>query len=246
MPSLTTAVRLLNALVLLMTIGGCGSGGSPTSPPTPTSAIEIQPVPGVMLVGQSLTLIANDVSTKRPVQATWSSSNPSVATVAPDGRVVAIANGPATIRADFPPASAAVTLRIAPDFRGSWRGVHRLAGCGRDATFGIVDFCQTAAANPQQSLAVDLGQDGLAVSGEIVMFSGSGPVTGTVDQDGALRLTGTFNVTTSGRTLSVSMTEWRSTVAGDDMAGELLTEWSGVGTGIGRLQGALDGVRRNR
>ena len=102
----------------------CSGGGkdSPTAPTAPVAPVVVgsvtvggTPAEGALLVGGSVTLTATAVSTTGSTVSgrttTWSSSDPSVATVAA-GAVVGVASGPVTISASVDGVVGRTTLSV--------------------------------------------------------------------------------------------------------------------------------------
>lgn len=98
---------------------GCGSGGDAVSPPDQTpSAVDslvLNLESADVTIGDTLRLIAIATDAQGlpvpGVALVWSSTNPSVATVSPDGLVTAVAEGEADIEVDIAGASNALASR---------------------------------------------------------------------------------------------------------------------------------------
>ncbi|MCX5764776.1 MAG: Ig-like domain-containing protein [Gemmatimonadetes bacterium] len=123
MPSATRLSfrRLLFAALGIALIINCSGGGkdAPTAPVAPVVVGSVTvggtPAEGALLVGGSVTLSATAVSTTGSTVSgrttTWSSSDPSVATVAA-GAVVGVASGPVTISASVDGVVGRTTLSV--------------------------------------------------------------------------------------------------------------------------------------
>ena len=90
-----------------------------------------EPVTGVMLNKNELTLIPGEtetlVATVQPANAsndkvTWTSNNPDVATVSDNGLVTAMDNGTATITVTSQDGNKTATCEVTVDYRNQWVG----------------------------------------------------------------------------------------------------------------------------
>ena len=102
---------------------GCGPAEQPEPKPTPTPTPTMVAVTGVTLNKATLTLVEGSAETLAasvsPDNATdktvtWSTDNASVATVAEDGTVTAVAQGTATITAAAGEAKASCVITVIP------------------------------------------------------------------------------------------------------------------------------------
>jgi hypothetical protein len=107
----------LLAVVTLLALAACESS-SPTAPTSGT--LQVTLTASIVRMGDTATATA--VQAGAPVGATWSSSDGSVATVSATGVITARRAGRATITATTGTASGAATVRVVPDFAGSWAG----------------------------------------------------------------------------------------------------------------------------
>ena len=106
------------AALLATLVWGCGRAPtSPTpSPPSPPTLRVLAPQATILVPGESAQLQAmkyeSGASADRTTAATWSSSDPSVATVSPVGVVVAMAPGNADVSAVVDGLTAAIGIRV--------------------------------------------------------------------------------------------------------------------------------------
>ena len=97
-------------------LSGFSAASAVTVSQTPVASISISPSSGLLAPTQTLQFIATvrdanyDVLTGRPI--TWTSSNPSVATIIANGLVTAVADGNATITASAEGRSASVAMVV--------------------------------------------------------------------------------------------------------------------------------------
>lgn len=109
------SLALLGAVALLASCGG-GSGGTPEPPTPPLSFLALFPHEVVIEVGGHVTLkvIARDLSGAEvpAVVPQYSSSAPQVVRVEPDGRIVGLAIGTATVSASAGGQSTQTTVHV--------------------------------------------------------------------------------------------------------------------------------------
>src|SRR5216110_754367 len=85
--------------------------------PEPAARIDVAPAPAKAIAGTRLTLVGRAYSKhgdRRADLVSFSSSNPRVASVTPDGRLHALAPGRATLAARAGPASATLAIQVVP------------------------------------------------------------------------------------------------------------------------------------
>lgn len=110
--------RRLRPAVVLVGLMGCGDASS--NPPEQTSSITlvVRPDAATLRVGSTVTLVARMArgdGTWDPVPASWSSSNPGLATVdASTGVVRGVAPGRVGLTASYGPGTASATIEIVP------------------------------------------------------------------------------------------------------------------------------------
>jgi lysophospholipase L1-like esterase len=140
----------LEFVVLVATIlAGCGSPAEPTPPPTQTTLTVLCPT-SPAVAGQNVQLTAtlsgpaNNGSDVTQI-ASWSSTNPTIATVSSGGLVHTVAPGTVTILATMQAASGAcaVTVTAAPVLT-----VTRFMAFGDSVTFGVVSDPVTLGLQP--------------------------------------------------------------------------------------------------
>ena len=127
------------AAVSALLVGGCGGDTTtPTTatPPTPTITYSITVAPATVAIGGSVprTAVVKDGSgnVSTPI-VTWSSDNPSVATVSPAGLVTGVAAGAATLKASANGATGSAAITVANlAFTDLYVGAR--SGCGHTAS----------------------------------------------------------------------------------------------------------------
>jgi uncharacterized protein YjdB len=170
-PRLSRAVRAVS-FVLLPLVAACGGGGGDT-PTTPevvsVSSVDVSPATSSIEVGQNTTLSATPRAANGSALSgraiSWSSSEPSIASVA-NGVVSAVAPGTVTISAtsEGRSGSAAVTVTPIP--------VARVV-LSIDSTTLIVGASTTLTAQTQSAA-------GTTLSGRIIAWSSTTPAVATV------------------------------------------------------------------
>ena len=137
-------IRLLVALMCVLVVASCGGSGggggsTPTTPTTPTAptvtGVTVLAPTGSATPGQTAQFIAtanlsNGTTQTVTSQATWQSSNTSIATVTSGGLVTAIAAGQAEIRATYQSVTgtAGVTVVAPPPPSRALTGIVREEG----------------------------------------------------------------------------------------------------------------------
>lgn len=196
-------MRELVVLCPLMMLVACGGGGSntptaPAPPPAPTTTSLGITLGDIVLVDRTLTATATATLSNGQTQSVtsgWRSSASDIATVSDSGTVRGVANGTSVISVASGGQSASKTIRVAPDYDGSWSGFHTVMTC-RDS-----GELAGACADPElQSLIGTIypvsvtakHPVALEVSGEFVAEDYRFPTfTTQIQDDGAIRFSGT-------------------------------------------------------
>jgi Bacterial Ig-like domain (group 2) len=210
--------RLVLALLTLC-VAGCGGGGgssssssSPSSPTTtaPTTvSVAISPSTDMLKIRGTETFTVTATmsdGTSRAVAGTWTSGAAPVATVDSSGKVTAVASGQATITVTYSGASATRTIRVVPDYQGSWTGDYTVLSCQDSGGFHQEDWCKAAMADPVVRVTMTLTQTRDTVDGTWTHKLMAGAVQGTIEADGTLALTG--NGSTEGTPITIA--GWRT------------------------------------
>jgi hypothetical protein len=217
--------------------GSCqnATGPSPIAPPSSTppqpDALAIEPTTDALKIGSTATLTAVLVSgngARRTVPASWSSDAPEVAAIGEDGRVRAVSLGKTTIRARFEALSAVQPMRVVPDYEGTWSGQYRVLNCTR-LSGGGSSYCRfiLGAALPLRAVVT---HEGSSLSGTLEFYSTAheltevGPVEGSIDDSGALVLTGTTSSVVSEQPGETKLSDWNTALTGegDQMTGRFV------------------------
>lgn len=161
--------------------------------PSPQLAISITSAPDVLLVGGSATLVAAKAATGEVVNAQWSSNNSAVASVS-NAQLAGVSAGRVAITASYQGASAAVSVKVVPNYAGTypappdvWGFVFKI-GC---TDLRAPGFCVANVADPEM-FHLELAQNKDLVSARCVTDAVDGPLTGEIDDSGRLTLRGTL------------------------------------------------------
>lgn len=178
-----------------------------TPSPTPTS-IAVHSSGATLFLGANETFTAtitfSDGSTASVTAGTWSTDAATIATVDSTGKVTGRASGSVTVIVDASGVRGTKTIRILPNYTGSWKGAYGIGNCRAlgSMAFTCEDLDDVV---PRQSTFV-MTQTGDAVTGTWTMGFMTAPITATVAGDGSLsfisiatsgtkRYTGTWHLT---------------------------------------------------
>jgi hypothetical protein len=115
-----TVGRLIGVLALIVSVGGCGNGSTPTAPTasvTSVTSVAITGTGALTALGQTSQLTATASLSSGATQnvtstATWLSSSTSVVTISSAGVLTAVAAGSATITATYQGKAATITAVV--------------------------------------------------------------------------------------------------------------------------------------
>jgi len=134
--------------------------------------------------------------------------------------VLGVSLGTATIRATFEALSAQRSLRVVPDYAGTWSGEYRIAGCTWTSGRGP-DFCRPIL-HSRSPLKVALNQAGAQASGTLEFYSSggalveSGSVDGSIDESYTLLLSGMTRSVDPVHPSETTVADWRTRLIEDD------------------------------
>jgi hypothetical protein len=214
------------ALIILSTACSRDTPIGPTpGEPVTLVAFTISPSVSTFLIGHPARLTAqaaySDGST-RIVAAQWSAAPVEIATVDSTGTLTLLKTGTTAITASFDGRTATKSLRVLPDYGGTWDGSAQVVAC----TSRLQESCPTWDTGVRRiSLWVDQTEDRihafLYISQDRELF-----VDGSVATDGAMILSGErVEPDFSGPYVAIRIGEWRTTI---DPAGALtggFTSW---------------------
>jgi Big-like domain-containing protein len=220
-------LKVCGFLALGLLAGSChdatGPSPIPSSTPPQPDILVITPAVEGLKVGETTILAAELVSgsgAHRTVPASWSSGTPDVAAISEDGRVRALRPGKATIKATFDALAALQPLRVVPDYGGTWDGRYRIVNCTRFSGPGS-DYCRFVVGGAYRVRAI-LTQVDARISGTIEFYDNlgtllieTGPVEGSIDDSGALALTGTASSVLSEQPGETKLSDWSTAITAD-------------------------------
>lgn len=154
--------------------------------------MSLAPVVDVLIIGTSVTITATDLSTGKVLPVTWASSDQRIASML-DGRVTGVGTGVVTVTATYGQTSATITIKVVPDYRGTYQGGVFVVACVdvlEGFCFGNV-LLETLG-RPPEPFMLTLDQVKDSVAGRLVTRADDGPVNGQIDANGRLSLTGTL------------------------------------------------------
>jgi len=203
-------------MAALFGLSACGGGSSspttPTPAPTPaatTVSVAITPSTDLIKIQgtESFTVTATmSDGTSKAVSGAWTSDAATVVTVDTAGKVTGVGSGQAVVTATYGGAKATRTIRVVPDYQGSWAGDYRVLSCQDSGDFSREQWCVAALKDGVIRVSMTLTQTRDAVTGPWTHSSMSGAAQGTIEADGTLALSGTGRLDS----VPMSITGWRS------------------------------------
>lgn len=239
-------------LVLALATGvACSKGddNGPTGPSGIPTLVSISVTPNTDLIKikavETFTVTASfSDGTSQVVQGTWGSDAPGVAT-ADAGRVTGVAAGTATIFADYQGFRATRAIRVVPDYHGRWDGDWAVGSCTGDGDF--IDLCSEYATGELFGLTLVANQNRDAITGTTDFGDNlPGPVTGTIQPNGHLVVSGTYTISVDDVTMELTVGEWDTTTTDNQrMTGHLAVTGRAVGVqGSFKIAGDLHVVAK--
>jgi len=184
---------LIGAFAMLL--AGCGSGSptSPTAPATPTATsitvIGLDAIRSGFFANFVAAANMSNGTTQAATNVTWTSDDPSIATVGANGEVGGIANGSATIAATVNGMRGSKSVRIVSNFGGDWSGAYQVAKCDDAGSFHQLGWCAglggPAAVLPMSLSLTQFGPGRDQIGGTLILGNVGGNITGTSPETGA-------------------------------------------------------------
>jgi hypothetical protein len=216
------------SLVVLVQCGGGNGAKAPTQPSPSVTGLAVLPAGDLVKVGGSVDLVLQATysnGTTESMSATWTSSNDAVARVS-NGRVTAIGPGEAVIAAECPHGRATTSIRVVPDYQGSWGGEYRMLSCRTTGDMAREDFCDLLDVPSTAPIGLQLDQNRAQVTGTIALGSLSGGVNGEIAVTGHVGLRGSVRYEESGVTVTISLADWDTVATGAQMTGRFRQVWT--------------------
>ena len=189
-------------------------------PDTKPTLLTITPATSLLKVGGSETFSAFAVfpdGSGQSVAAQWSIDQSAVATVQSTGVLMAVGAGMATITATYRERSASRSLRVIPDYAGTWEGTVTVVECvDGDPGLCTPAPCCLPVYVPGRTCALEaiLAYRDEQVTGFITNLT-VGPVgvpsSGTIDLDGTLTLNGILRQSDSLGSFETRI-DWKTTI----------------------------------
>ena len=149
----------------------CGEESSaPATAPSPTTASINVTVDTPIRMGataQATGAAALSNGQSQALTSGWQSDSPNVATVTATGLVTGVANGPATIFVISGGRQGQQSIRVVPDYQGTWTGRTVVTSCTQTGTFAAVNFCSEFAAGSSDPYSLSLAQTGLSMTARL-------------------------------------------------------------------------------
>jgi hypothetical protein len=222
------------ALGVLVQCGGDGGGGnSPVQPSPSVTGVALVGVVDMMKTGASADLVLqatySNGATER-MSGTWNSSNGAVVQVS-NGRVTALGPGEAVISAECQHGRATASIRVVPDYQGSWSGAYQMQTCNATGDFAREDLCDFLDIPSVSEMALRLTQNRAEVTGTIVLGGLSGDAQGAIAVPGELGLNGSVRYQEDGVTVTIAISDWNTLASGTQMTGRFVQNWTATGAG---------------
>jgi len=233
--------RVMVSTFLFLVLGGCGDDSGPTGPSTPaTPTVTGLTVSGLDAIRTGF--VSNYTATAtlsngttQGVSPTWTSSDPSVATVDGTGRLSGTSHGSITLSASYQGANGSKMVNVVNNYGGAWEGTYLLRACDQSGVFIDAEWCEglggVGSILPIMLAFSQSGDDQRQINGSITLGTGiTGNITGNVTGNGRLVLQGTFTVTSEGVTFEFAFGGWDTRlVSPGQMAGRWAQSQRAVG-----------------
>jgi hypothetical protein len=228
---------VIGVLLGLAACGGKGSPAAPTPPPVTVTGVTISTTTDMMRVGVSETFAATATHSDGSVsnQITWSTSDPTVATVDAAGKVSPQKNGQVDVIASHDSATARKTVRIVPNYQGTWQGRYMISNCTQTGDYVLIGFCTLFSVGTTAPIQLVLAQTRDTVSGTLYLGSMNSTANGPIDSNGHLAL----SVGQIPGSYAITISNWDTVATPDDrMTGHFSEDWrytSSYMSGVGRF-----------
>lgn len=236
---------LAGALLWTYACESSGTAVSPSATPTATTAnLAITGGVNVLRSGYFadyvVTATMSDNTTQVVTrQAVLATNDPAVATLDANGRLNALGNGAVTLSASYQGQTTTRKITVVSDFGTRWSGTYVVRICDGSGIFETRHFCANPALQAPQRFSLDLKQGGAnldEISGLISLQDLPGAISGAVNRDGKLALSGSYVAEGNGGTFGISLLAWSSELSGGTgMSGSFVYDVSVAGE-PGRLR----------
>jgi hypothetical protein len=194
----------------------------------------ISPATDLIKVGatETYSVVVNlsDGSTRPATAPAWSSSDGAVATIDAGGSARAVAAGTTSIGVTAENLSATRSLRVVPDYQGSWAGTYRVTSCAHTGAFRAARACgDIVKTGDVGGIAARFTQTRDSVSGTLGLGALLGDATGTVQQGGELDLRGSIAFEEEGFRGTINVSSWSTRIGTTGMVGGFQQRWIAAG-----------------
>jgi len=218
-------LRLALALVVVAVAMGC-DGKNPTAPTGPAPTVLAITGADAVLTGLSTsytvtTRLAD--GTLKTATATWSSSNPEIATVDGAGRLEGRTHGSVTLTASSRGQTVSKTIRVVNNYGGTWAGSFVVKRC--DAPLNScaakeVDWFSFEISLSLSQTGTDLSDIKATLQIPSWFDGARASINGSVSSDGRLNLAGSSELTSHRRTWGTfTMEAWDTALSDGAMTG---------------------------
>lgn len=200
-------------------------------------AITITVAPDVLIIGESSVLVATNRATGDVINARWSSSDPTVASVSND-QLSGVGAGRVTITATYEGARATASVKVVPNFAGTYPAPPDIWGLVYETEcvdLSAPGYCVANIVDPER-FRLELVQTKDSVSGRCVTDNVDGAVAGEIDDAGWLTLRGSLPHRLNQNFIFQMIESWSSYLdAGESMYGTFTSRFLGPG-GVANFQ----------
>ncbi|HUL74583.1 MAG TPA: hypothetical protein VLT86_15850 [Vicinamibacterales bacterium] len=226
-------MSVAGALTLAIACGSSGGTGATVLPAVPSGTVVSIQVnsqgPTVFLgAAETFTAIATYSSggTQTITNGTWSTDMLTVAVAeASTGKVTGVGNGDVTVSVDFQGVRGSKTIRVLPNYTGTWLGSYTVASCTPTDGFADQTFCaQLTSAQPGPGFFFQFAQTADTLTGYTGLGQvpiGSTPFTSSIAADGSVSFTTQLFVAT----LEIDMTWSLTSVVPGIINGHVTETW---------------------
>jgi Bacterial Ig-like domain (group 2) len=232
--------RIVAALVLGVSLPACGGSGNPAPMPTAPTAFTVgvsSPDSMVYFTAtEQMTAVASD---GRALTGTWTTDNPSVATVSPTGLVTPTGAGQSTV---IFTASTGQTgsklLRALPDLNGTFTGQYAITFCAQNGQVADSNLCGVFPIGSQPPYTFNWTQSADKLSGRFFLGTTEfDNITSTIDLGGNF----SFESHAAGTGTSLIDATWNAfSYHPNTLGGNLTTIWTAAGlSGQANINGLI-------
>jgi hypothetical protein len=210
------------ALACLLAVS-CGDANPTTPTPPASGTLSIAPQADLLTIGASAALqamLTSPSGTSQAVAASWSTDDGRVAGVDRQGRVTALGSGSTSVRAAFEGLTAALAIRVVPDFAGTWSGSARVAACSspvpaicqRDYAVGTAYVTRVTLVQSRDAVTATLYAPYPAALPTVPAPVVDATLSGRIELGGALPMTGVLVGSTPSSPPVGTIGDWRTAI----------------------------------